>query len=102
MIVNSSQTILMVIEIKRITLRSPQIFANKNTLLYFLAASFLTHQKKIKFKILSRTPWCYSNSFAKCDIRIIVFPTRKKLHFNKHILKRYKNYFVRKHFEKVC
>lgn len=92
----------MVIEIQSITLRSPQILADKNILIYFLASHYLLKEKKIKFKILSRSPYFYSNSFTKCNYRIIVFRTPKKLHFNKHILKRYKDHFVRKHFEKIC
>lgn len=91
----------MAIEIQSITLRSPQLFFDKNSLIYFLAAHYLIQQKRIRFKILSRTGWCYSNSFVTCDLKIIQFPTHKKLHYCQHIFKRSKNYFVRKHLEKV-
>lgn len=89
----------MAIETVSITLRSPQLFFDKNSLIYFLAADYLITEKRIKFKILSKTPWCYSNSFVTCDLKIIHFPTFKKLYFSRRISRRFKNIFVRKHLE---
>lgn len=90
----------MVIVNKSILVRSPQLFFDQITFIHFIAAHYLISQNQIKFKILSQTPWIYTNSFVSTNIKIILFNYKKKVHFCKHIVKRYKNYFVQNHFKK--
>lgn len=90
----------MSIKTLKITLRSPQLFFDKNSLIYFIAAYYLNTQKFIKFKILSSICWSYKNSFATSNIKILFFKRFKKLNFCSHILKRFKIISVRNNFKK--
>lgn len=90
----------MVIVNKSILVRSPQLFYDQNTFIHFIAAHYLINQNQISFKILSQTPWLYTNSFVSTDIKIILFHHSKKVHFCKHIFKKYKNYFAKNHLKK--
>lgn len=90
------------IEIQTLTLRSPELFLSENSLLYFLASHYLIKKKKIKFKILSRTPWLYSNSFVTCDLKIFVFLKFRKTFFIQRLIKSQKHYFVKKHLKNKC
>lgn len=90
----------MVVVNKSIIVRSPQLFYDQITFIHFIAAHYLINQNQISFKILSQTPWIYSNSFVLSNIKIILFRYNKKVYYCKHIVKRYKNYFVRNHFKK--
>lgn len=90
----------MVIVNKSILVRSPQLFFDQVTFLHFIAAHYLIHQSKIRFKTLSQTPWLYTNSFVSCNTKLYIFCSLKKVYYCKHIFKRYKNYFVQNHFKR--
>lgn len=90
----------MVVVKKSILVRSPQLFFDQITFIHFIAAYYLINQNHISFKILSQTPWIYTNSFVSLNIKLILFRSNKKVYYCKHILKRYKNYFVQKHFKR--
>ena len=93
---------MMVIQNKCITARSPQLFLDRVTLIHFLAADFLLKEKRIKFKILSQTPWFYRNSFVSSNVTLIIFNNNnKKIHFCNNLFKRYRNHFVKHHFRSL-
>lgn len=90
----------MVVVCKRILVRSPQLFFDQITFIHFIAAHYLINQNYISFKILSQTPWIYTNSFVSSNIKIILFRSNKKVYYCKHVVNRYKNIFVQKHFKR--
>lgn len=90
----------MVVDHKSIIVRSPQLFFDHTTFIYFIAAHYLINQNQISFKILSTTPWIYTNSFVSTNVKILLFHSKKKNYYCKHIFKRYKNYFVQNHFKR--
>lgn len=90
----------MAIVYKNIMVRSPQLVFDQTLFIYFIAAHFLINQNQISFKILSHTPWIYTNSFVTTTIKLLLFPYKKKVYYCKHIFKRYQNYFVQSHFKR--